>query len=36
MLQMDYSLGFVWFQDTSLVAVACDVMQEVSFDTKFV
>ena len=36
MLQRNYSLGFVWFQDTSLVAVACDVMQEVSFDTKFV
>jgi len=26
-------LGFVWFQDTSLVAVALLCMQEVSFDT---
>jgi len=28
-----FPLGLVWFQDTSLVAVALLCMQEVSFDT---
>jgi len=31
-----FSLGLVWFQDTSLVDVALLCMQEVSFDTWFV